>query len=423
MMTSVRTSDLVAPAFRKAWKYSTVFKVLKGGRSSGKSTTIGMKIPLELIKHKVDALVIRKVANTLKDSVYEQIMCGIEQLGLSSKFRGTTNPLEIKYLPTGQRIIFRGADKPERIKSIKSKFPIGILWFEEPTEFKTFEEVESIIDSVVRAEGYYSVYFTYNPPKRKTNWCNLMWDTQFLPPNTSVHHSTSFDNPYQGKDFLERAEAWRLKNPAYWKWNYLGEPIGGGIMPFSNLQFRKITDEEIATFDNLYQGLDWGFSVDPLAFARVHYDKTRRGLYIFGEIYEIKLHNGSLSKRIKSRKWNDTLINADSAEPKSISDLCSYSLKVVGAKKGAGSIEYGLEWLDSLEFICIDPYRCPNGAKEFESADYDVDKDGNTIPVLARGADHFIDAVRYATESIQQNRDEFYPDETKKPVRKWRYGI
>lgn len=375
-----------------------------------------------MIKHKVDVLVVRKVANTLKDSVYAQIMDGIERLGLSHKFRGTTNPLEIRYLPTGQRIIFRGAEKPERIKSIKSKYPIGILWFEEPTEFRTFEEVEAIINSVVRAEGYYSVYLTYNPPKRKSSWCNKMYNTQFLPPNTEVFHSTSFDNPWQGKEFLERAEDWKTKNPLHYKWNYLGEPIGGGVVPFSNLEFRAITDEEIAIFDNLRQGLDWGFSVDPLAFVRGHYDQKHRDLYLFGEIYEIKMHNGILSRRIKTNGWNDTLVIADSSEPKSVSDLCSYSVKTVGARKGAGSVEYGLEWLDSLNRIIIDPFRCPKGAKEFEDADYDVDKDGNTIPVLAKGADHFIDAVRYATEDIQQNKFDFYPTE-QKPVRKWRYGV
>jgi PBSX family phage terminase large subunit len=417
---TLRTSELILPKFHGIWNSKSLFKVLKGGRSSGKSTTVGFKVPLEIIKHKVDALVVRKVGNTLKDSVYAQIMDAIERLGLSNKFRGTTSPLEIKYLPTGQRIIFRGADKPERVKSIKSKFPIGIVWFEEPTEFKTFEEVETIIDSVVRAEGYYSVYFTYNPPKRKRNWCNLKWETQFVDSNTTVHHSTSFDNTYQGKDFLERAALWKVKDPKYWEWNYLGKPIGGGIVPFSNLEFRRIADEEIAAFDNIKQGLDWGFSVDPLAFSRLHYDKKARGLYIFGEIYEIKVHNALLSRRVKTSGWNDTMIIADSAEPKSISDLCSYGLKTFGAKKGPGSIEYGLEWLDSLEFIIIDPYRCPNGAKEFENADYEVDRDGNTIPKLS-GADHFIDAVRYATEDIQQNRDDFYP--TTQPTRKWRYGV
>lgn len=382
---------------------------------------VGIKIPLEIIQHKVDALVIRKVAATLKDSVYEQIIDGIERLGLSHKFRCTLNPLEIKYLPTGQRIIFKGADKPEKIKSIKSKFPIGVLWFEEPTEFRTYEEVETIIDSIVRAEGYYSVYLTYNPPKRKSHWVNKMYNTQFLPSNTEVFHSTSFDNPYQGKDFLERAEAWRVKNPHYYYWNYFGEPIGGGIVPFSNLEFRRITDDEILRFDNIKQGLDWGFSVDPLAMGRCNYDKKHRDLYIFGEIYEIKLHNGILSQRIKRNKWNDTLIVADSEEPRSISDLCSYGLKVVGARKGAGSVEYGLEWLDSLNSIIIDPFRCPKGAKEFEDADYDVDKEGNTIPRLADGEDHFIDAVRYATEDIQQNKAEFYPKD--KPVRRWRFGV
>lgn len=413
----LKISELITPKFYSLWNSKEVFNIAKGGRSSGKSTTVGFKIITEMISHKIDVLIVRKVHNTLKDSVYNQILEAIDKLGLSHKFKATVSPLEIKYLPTGQRILFRGADKPERIKSIKSKYPIGILWIEELAEFRTYDEVKVILDSIVRAEGYYRVYMTYNPPKRKSNWVNKEFETQFIPKNYFIHHSTSFDNPYQGKIFLEEAENIKSKNFNFYKWNYLGEPIGGGIVPFNNLEFRKISDEEILKFDNIKQGLDWGFSIDPLAMTRNHYDKNHRDLYIFGEIYKVKMHNVNLSQTIKKRGWNDVVIIADSSEPKSISDLNTYSIRCYGAKKGSGSVEYGLEWLDSLNRIIIDPYRCPNTAKEFEDSDYDVDKDGNTIPKLI-GLDHAIDSVRYATEDIQQNRQEFYPkDNIKKKLR------
>lgn len=414
----LKMSEIITPKFHDLFNSKEVFNIAKGGRSSGKSTTIGFRIPIEMIQHKIDVLIVRKVFNTMKDSVYNQILEAINVLGLSHKFKATISPLQITYIPTGQRILFRGADKPERIKSIKSKFPIGIVWIEELAEFKTFDEVNIILDSIIRAEGYYKVFMSYNPPKRKNNWCNKMFESKInIPKHTFIHHSTSFDNPYQGKIFLEKAEEWKIKDYNYYKWNYEGEPIGGGIVPFSNLEFRTITDGEIISFDNILQGLDWGFSVDPLAFTRMHYDKTRRELYIFGEIYKVKMHNVNLSEVLKKRKWNDTRIIADSAEPKSVSDLCTYGLKCYGAKKGQGSVEYGLEWLDSLNKIVIDPVRCPNTANEFESADYDLDRNGNVIPKLV-GADHAIDSVRYATEDIQQNKHDFYPKE----IKKWRFG-
>jgi PBSX family phage terminase large subunit len=415
-LTTLKLSSLITPKFVDPWGAKEPIIVLKGGRSSGKSTMTGLKIVLLLMKEQCDALIVRKVGVTLRDSVFAQILEAIDWLGASAKFRITYNPLEIKYTPTGQRMIFRGADKPEKLKSIKTKNRIGILWIEELADFNLFEDVEMILNSVIRAEGFYKVFFTYNPPKRKGNWVNKMFETNLSVANTYIHHSTSFDNPFQSKLFLERAEAWRQKDPHFFSWNYEGTPIGGGVMPFSNLEFRAITNEEISLFDNIKCGLDWGYSVDPLAYVRCHYDKKYRILYIFGEIYGIKLHNYNVSTQLKKHNWTD-LIVADSSEPRSIQDLGSYGFKVVGARKGQGSVEWGLEWLDSLSKIIIDPVRCPNTTREFEQADYAIDRNGETIPRLS-GEDHAIDAVRYATEDIQLNRQEFYPDS----VKNWQYN-
>jgi phage terminase large subunit len=181
-------------------------------------------------------------------------------------------------------------------------------------------------------------------------------------------------------------------------------PLGGGVVPFNNLEFRVITDEEIKSFDNIRQGIDWGYSVDPMSFGRMHYDATSRILYIFDEFYGIKVPNRELAYKINKKNYNDVTITADSAEPKSISELREYGIKISGAKKGAGSVEYGEKWLDDLEAIVIDPSRCPNHAREFESIDYKIDKDGNTIPKLEEVNNHSIDEIRYAMEDDMKNR-------------------
>jgi len=199
--------------------------------------------------------------------------------------------------------------------------------------------------------------------------------------------------------FVEEAEEVKKKNPQKYEWEYLGKPIGSGIVPFDNLVFRRITDEEIKSFDNIRQGIDWGYGVDPFAFVRWHYDKTRRRIYAIDEIYGVKLSNREVAEMIKAKGYNDTLIIADSAEPKSIDELKQYGIRIRGAKKGPGSVEYGEKWLDDLEQIVIDLQRTPNIAREFESIDYKTDQDGNPLPKLEDINNHTIDATRYAFEN------------------------
>ena len=297
---------------------------------------------------------------------------------------------------------------PSKIKSIKmSKFPIAFVWFEELAEFKTEDEVSTIVNSVLRAElppGLnYKVIYSYNPPKRKQSWVNKKFETQFIPNNTYVHHSTYLDNPHISKAFIEEANEVKKKNEFKYRWEYLGEPIGSGVVPFSNLEFRTITDEEIKSFDNIKQGIDWGYSIDPVSFGRFHYDKTRRKLYILDEYYKVKASNRELANWIKSKKYHTTMITCDSAEPKSKDELREYGIKIQCAKKGPGSVEYGEKWLDDLEAIVIDPKRTPNAAKEFENIDYQTDRDGNVKTKLEDKDNHFIDCTRYALEADMRN--------------------
>lgn len=400
-----KLSEIILPAFQdihKDIKSNKYLKyVFKGGRGSGKSSNIAIELVLDIVQNPITALCVRKVGNTLQESCYEQLKEAISILNLDPFFKFNISPLKITYTPRGNAIIFRGADDASKIKSIKvAKFPISTLWIEELAEFKTEDEVSMIENSVLRAELpddlKYKFFYSYNPPKRKQSWVNKRYETQFIPKNTIVHHSTYLDNKFISKDFIEEAEHIKETKPNKYKWEYLGEPIGSGVVPFENLTFREITTKELLNFDNIRQGVDWGYANDPFAFVRLHYDKTRRKIYIFGEIYEIKLSNRLAAQRIKANGWNDTKIIADSAEPKSIDELWDYGLRIYGANKRPGSVEYGEKWLDDLEEIVIDPVRCPNIAKEFENIDYQVDKDGNTKNKLEDKDNHGIDGARYA---------------------------
>lgn len=400
-----RISDIINPNFHSFWKAINsdkyLFHVLKGGRASAKSTHVAIWLIYAMMKFPVTTLCVRKVANTLSDSVFEQLKEVIEILGVSHLWKIQKSPLQLVYIPRGNKIIFRGADDPAKIKSIKaSRFPIAFCWFEELAEFKTEEEVSVIVNSVLRAElpkGLtYKVIYSYNPPKKKQSWVNKKFETQFIPGNTFVHFSTYLDNPYISKAFIEEAEEVKKRNEFKYRWEYLGEPIGSGVVPFSNLEFREITKEEVKEFDNIRQAVDFGYSVDPMAFVRLHYNKKHRKIYIFGEIYRVKMSIRELAEKIKANRWNDTIVYCDAAEPRSIAELREYGIKAIKAHKGPGSIEHGENWLDDLEAIVIDPKRCPNTAREFENIDYQIDKDGNTIPRLEDKDNHSIDAVRYA---------------------------
>lgn len=375
----------------------------KGGRGSGKSSNVAHIIVQMLMRYAVNGVAIRKTDNTLEQSVYEQIKWAIAEQCVTHLFKFNKSPLRITYKPRGNYIVFRGAQNPERIKSLKdSQFPFAIGWIEELAEFKTEDEVKTITNSLLRgelADGlFYKFFYTYNPPKRKQSWVNKKYETQFQPNNTFVHASTYLDNPFIAKAFIEEAEATKKRSERRYMWEYLGEAIGSGVVPFDNLEFRTITDEEYATFDNIRNGLDFGYATDPLAFVRWHYDKKKNGIYAMDEFYAQKVSNRKIAQWLHEKGYQSDEIHADGAEPKSIAEIkFEHNVpRIRGAKKGPDSVEYGEKWLDDLDFICIDPKRTPNIAREFESIDYQVDRDGNPKPRLEDKDNHTIDSTRYA---------------------------
>ena len=406
-MTSIKMSELLAAKFYDVWRASKSKDILNvvcsGGRGSGKSSNVAHIITQLLMRYPVNAVGIRKIDNTLEQSIYEQMKWAIEEQKVTHLFKFNKSPLRITYLPRGNYMVFRGAQYPERIKSLKdSRFPFAVAWVEELAEFRTEEEVTTITNSLLRGELdeglQYKFFFTYNPPKRKQSWVNKKYGTQFVSGNTFVHHSTYLDNPFISKEFIKEAEETKKKNEIKYRWEYMGEAIGSGITPFNNLEFREITDEEAANFDNIRNGLDFGYATDPLAFVRWHYDKKHNGIYAIDEYYGQKISNRKAANWIKSRGYQSDRIGADSAEPKSIAELHGdFNLpNVYGVKKGPDSVEFGERWLDDLDFICIDPKRTPNIAREFENIDYQVDRDGNPKPRLEDKDNHTIDATRYA---------------------------
>ena len=382
--------------------------VLTGGRGSTKSTFISEKI-IELItkNNELHAVALRQVANTLRDSVYAQFLWSIDKLGLNDKFKCSYSPLEITYKPTGQKIFFRGADDPVKLKGIKvTKGYIGILWYEELDQFKGPEAVRTIQQSVIRGGDKAYIFKSMNPPKTKNNWANK--DLEVPKANRLVIHSdyTQIPKSWLGEAFIEEAEHLKAVNPMAYEHEYLGVPNGNGGNVFDNVTIREITDNEIRTFDRIYNGADWGWFPDPWAFNRVHYDAARKILYVFDEARANKKSNQETYEILVNEKGvtADDLITCDSSEPKSVQDYRSYGLLARGAIKGPDSVNYSMKWLQSLNAIIIDNTRCPHTATEFLDYEYERDKDGEIISGYPDANNHNIDAIRYATESIWRRK-------------------
>lgn len=400
----LKISDLLTPRFYplySAWKSNKYTRlVCKGGRGSAKSTNIALILVVDLMQYPVNTICFRKVGETLRKSVYEQIKWAIKFLGVEEYFEYKLSPLEIIYKERGNKFIFMGVDDPQKSKSIKeAQFPVARYWFEELAEFKNEDEVETVLNSIFRGKLekglIYKGFFSYNPPKMKHNWVNKKYNYSFIENNVYVHHSTYLENPHISEEFIKEAEAVKAKDETKYRLVYMGEPIGNGLVPFPNLEIREIEASEIAGLEKFRNGVDWGYGVDPLAFVRWGYDKKKSIIYALDEYYGVGLKNRNLANYILSKGY-DELVMCDSAEPKSIDELKEYDISAWGAKKGAGSVEYGEKWLSDLEAIVIDPKRTPNISREFEMIDYDTDREGNPLPRLCDSNNHTIDATRYA---------------------------
>ena len=402
-----RLSSCIAPAFypvHAAVKNDRCTHYwLKGGRGSTKSSFVALEIVLGIMEHPdTNAVALRKVGLYLKDSVYEQLVWAIDKLGVAHLWEQRISPMALIYLPTGQRILFRGADKPKKIKSTKvSKGYIRYIWYEECDEFLGKGELDTINQSLMRGGSRFDIFYSYNPPKSQTNWINREVETQKLRRDTLVHHSDYRSVPpiWLGDPFLQEAEELQRTNEARYRHEYLGEVTGTGGEVFQNVTLREITAEEHASFDHIRRGLDWGYGPDPFVYIALHYDRKRRRLFIYYEFYKHRASFDEIAREIKKENPERREVTAESAEPRSNDELKSRGIRISPAKKGPGSVEHGISWLQDLDEIVIDPVACPNAAREFSGYELERTADGTAFKSGYPDKDnHTIDATRYACE-------------------------
>lgn len=406
-MKTIRLSNIIAPHFwdlhQDIKRHAHTYYWLEGGRGSTKSSDVSVEIPQLIIKNpECHAVVLRKIGNTIKNSVYPQMQWGIDALGLTDKFRFKTSPHEITYKKTGQKILFFGVDDPQKIKSIKLPFGyVGICWIEELDQFSGMEEIRNLNQSLLRGGPVFWEFCSFNPPKSQNNWVNE--EKLFEDPDRLVHHSTylGVSREWLGDRFFEDAEKLKARNETAYRHEYLGEVTGTGGAVFENVEDMAMSDDMVHDFDRLYYGLDFGFSIDPLAFVSMHYDAKKEDLYIFDEIYQQKLTNSRAAELIQQKAGSGRII-ADSAEPKSIQEMRNMGLHVGGAKKSRDSVEHGIKWLQDRAHIYIDKRRCPNTYREFVTYEYERNRQGQFISAYPDKDNHALDAARYAMDNVMR---------------------
>lgn len=393
MSKTVSLQSLVGKGYAEFWNTKKTYVVCKGSRGSKKSKTSALYHIVMLMKYPLsNALVVRKVERTLRDSAYSDLKWAIEKLGVTHLWKCTTNPLEMTYKPTGQKILFRGLDSPFKITSIS--VPHGILnflWLEEAYEILKEDEFNTLDESIrgILPDGYFKrVTITFNP------WSEMHWlKRRFfdIPQDNVLAMTTTYKcNEWLSDTDRQMFEDIRRRSPSRARIACDGDwGIAEGLI-FDNWTVEDLTNK-IPTFDNKYYGLDFGYSADYTALISVSLDRTNKKIYVFDEFYGLKMLTKDLAPIIKERVGKGYVM-CDSASPERIDELVINGINAASVKKT--EINFGIYWL--LGYDIVIHKNCTNLIREISSYRWEEDKFGNALPKPIGMDDHGIDALRYS---------------------------
>ena len=397
--------DIVGKGYASFWKSRVRYLVVKGSRASKKSKTTALRFIYNLMKYdKSNLLVIRKTYRTLKDSCWTDLKWATQRLEVADKWDFKLSPLEATYLPTGQKILFRGLDDPLKVTSITVEY--GYLcwaWLEEAYEVMDESDFD-VIDESIRGEIPLDLWkqwvITFNPWNDRHWLKSRFFDAKDDPDILAL--TTNYKcNEWLDKSDLGLFERMKKNNPRRYQVAGLGQwGVVEGLI-YENYEPRKFELKDIKDCVTVC-GLDFGYTNDPTAFFMGFYDESNKELYVWDEFYEKGLTNRKIYQRITSMGYGKEKIIADSAEPKSIDELREFGLRVRGAKKGRDSINNGVQFIQDLKII-IHP-RCVNFMTEISNYVWDKDKFGKTLNQPVDDFNHLMDAMRYAVEPLHKKK-------------------
>jgi phage terminase large subunit len=385
--------------------WMTAVQILFGGSSSGKSVAAAQRCVIDVASGGRNYLCIRNVKATIKNSMFNEICKAITRFKLTPYFSINHSDLVIT-CANGYQILFAGLDDVMKVKSITPVLGvITDILIEEATEIEQndFRQLQRRLRGLSRLPKRITMLFN---PIWLDHWIHTVyfknWDdskTYYNDGRVSILKTTYKDNLRfleQGDIDILEDETDKYYHDVYTlgNWGVLGNVI------FKNWEVRDLTEER-KIFDKYRNGLDFGFSSDPAALVRSHYDKNHKTIYITDEIYMKEMTNDILGKDVKQLIGNE-YVTCDSAEPKSIADLRNMDINALSARKGKDSVNFGIDWLQRQKIV-ID-VRCQNAKNEFQQYKWKEDKDGMVLKVPVDKNNHILDGLRYSYEDEMEDR-------------------
>lgn len=405
-------TDFITPAYYRAWDYMRRWLFdeywLIGGRGSGKSTVTARRIVNHIVSTPdANAACFKKHKVEIEDTVYAEILKAINRAGWRPLFKCITSPYEITYLPTGQKIFFRGLDDAGKSKGITPE--IGYLqigWFEETDQYAGMKEIDTVLQSIGRGGPHFQVIFTYNPPESSASWVNV--EVEKRNPRRFVLHTTykDWNADWLGPFFFHKMEAIKADNEMRFRHEYFGEVTGTGNEIFRNIKVVHFTDEDIEEMRRKRWGMDFGQS-DPTTLVGTNYiprmvDGVDIGgrLQLFAEWYKTDARNREIYAELERRQLLYTMIRGDhgGGGKSVINELRDMGVRgLVQAYKPGGSVERGLNWMRDLQAIEIGD-DCPWAQREFKQYMWAQMRDGTNRNEFPDKDNHIIDGTRYSRE-------------------------
>ena len=346
------------------WYYETY--LLIGSYGSGKSHSIVQKIILKLYEEKRKAAVFRKVYETHKESTFDLIKEVLDNMGLLAE-EGTrnhktkvcykTSPLEFKF-PNGSRIIFKGMDSAEKIKSMNG---VSIVWIEECSEITEDEFLE--LQGRIRVPGVSLHFILSCNPIGKFNWVYKHFFSRVLEDGSEeiilkdetfynrrilvkngiyYHHSTCDDNEWLPKSYVQRLDEYRKYNKPLWLVARLGRfgTTGLRVLPNFEIMDSDLVAKAVIGIPEKFHkiGMDFGFETSFNAVLKMAIDDQNKWLYIYKEYY--KNHMTDDKTAVDLVVWDPNIktqtIKADCAEPKAIRYYRQQGFIMLPCKKSSG---------------------------------------------------------------------------------------